>query len=71
MDPTKNFLDRLKVFSIVIEPTNTVYFGLKFDHIVGNNRVSFKSYLCASGRLELYNLFEGSSDHETLCIRKL
>ena len=71
IDQTKNFLDRLKVFSMVIEPTNTVYFGLKFDHIVGNNRVSFKSYLCASERLELYNLFEGSSDHETLCIRKL
>ena len=70
-DLTKNFLDRFKDFSMVIEPTNTVYFRLKFDHTVGNNKVSFKSYFCASGRFELYNLFEVSSDHETLCVRKL
>ena len=71
IDSIKNFLERFKVFSTGIEPTNTVYFGLKFHHIVGNNKVSFKSYLCAYIRLELYNLFEVSSDHESLCIRKL
>ena len=38
IDPTKTFLDRLRVFSMVIEPTNTVYFGLKFDSNFGASK---------------------------------
>ena len=58
----QNFLERLKDFFTVIEPTNTASFGLKFHHTVGCNKVSFEFDFYAPGRLELYNLFGISSD---------